>query len=131
MDYARLCLVPLQDPADWVWMPHAAHFICGPACQYHLATWVGAYIVSTIGELPRYPEEPGKPWQEIGAERTYETMVFRAAPSGRVCCPVEMADSQEVDFAGYTSADDATQGHMHMCEKWSWRGPGEDELTDY
>ena len=126
MDYENMPLLPWPDPSDWVWMPHAAHFCAASRCQYHLATWVGAYVVSTVGELPG---EPGDPWQEIGAHRTYETMVFRARPSGLVCCPAEMASPQEVDFMGYDNADDATQGHMHMCRKWSQRKWDRDELT--
>jgi len=32
-------------------MPHAGHFILGHKCRFHLATYVGGYIVSTVGEL--------------------------------------------------------------------------------
>lgn len=35
----------------WIWMPHPAHFICAKDCRFHLATYVGGYIVSTVGEL--------------------------------------------------------------------------------
>lgn len=37
------------------------------------------------------------------------------------CCPWTAADWQEVDFDGYSSADDAMRGHMAMCEKWAVR----------
>jgi len=36
---------------QWVWMGHPAHFICARDCRFHLATYVGNYIVSTVGEL--------------------------------------------------------------------------------
>lgn len=36
---------------DWVWMPHAGHFILADKCRFVLNTYVGDYIVSTIGEL--------------------------------------------------------------------------------
>ena len=44
---------------NWVWMPHCGHFICGDKCRFHLNTYVGNYIVSTIGELwfERKPRE--------------------------------------------------------------------------
>ena len=35
----------------WVWMGHAGHFICGHDCRFHMATRVGKYLVSTVGEL--------------------------------------------------------------------------------
>ena len=38
----------------WIWMPHTGHFICGSRCRFHLNTYIGKYIVSTIGEL--WPE---------------------------------------------------------------------------
>lgn len=91
----------------WIWMPHAAHFICGSKCQFHLATYVGTYIVSTVGEMwPErsvreiYAEIKNKTWHEehkllkgdtydaaymkefgfedIGFDRKFETMVFKA-----------------------------------------------------
>jgi|TARA_Y100000310_G_scaffold103241_1_gene101550 hypothetical protein len=36
---------------DWIWMPHAGHFILGHNCRFRLCTYVGKYIVSTVGEL--------------------------------------------------------------------------------
>jgi len=36
---------------NWIWMPHPAHFIAGDKCRFKLATYVGKYIVSTVGEL--------------------------------------------------------------------------------
>lgn len=36
-------------------MPHPAHFICARDCRFFLATKIGKYIVSTVGEyLPDY-----------------------------------------------------------------------------
>jgi hypothetical protein len=35
----------------WVWMGHSGHFILGSSCRFHLNTYVGRYIVSTVGEL--------------------------------------------------------------------------------
>ena len=92
----------------WVWMPHAAHFICAKDCQFHLATYVGGgFLVSTVGEL--WPERAVREihasvhdadwfaknrqlkgdafddaymkrfgFQEIGLARKYETLVFKA-----------------------------------------------------
>jgi len=131
-------------PKDkWVWMPHAAHFIGADHCRFHLATWVGDFIVSTVGEyMPDsavraiIARSNGSPltkrgdeqeieffekfgWADVGDNRKYETMVFKAQPSEHKCCPYEMADCSEVDYCGYNSADEAYAGHVSLCEKWS------------
>jgi hypothetical protein len=133
-----------MNKADWIWMPHPAHFIGGRDCQFHLSTLVGDYIVSTVGEY--HPDKEvraihakvsgvviegrGDEWDynffkrfgymDIGRDRKYETMVFRAKPSEERCCPFAIdLDGGETDFAGYNSAEDATKGHNELCVKWS------------
>jgi hypothetical protein len=100
---------------DWVWYGHAAHFICGQWCRFHLATKVGEFLISTVGEywpdrIPReiHAEFDDPQWlannrhlkgdnfdfaymkrfgfQEIGHQRKYETMVFEA---GKTCSDPE------------------------------------------
>lgn len=133
---------------NWVWMPHAGHFICGNKCQFHLSTYVGKYIVSTIGELwfdrksrEIHAEVYDPIWlaenkdrkgddfdnaymrkfgfEEIGCNKKFETMVFKAKRSNNKCCPWEMVSGVEIDFDGYNSANDAYKGHLKMCKKWS------------
>jgi hypothetical protein len=129
---------------NWVWMPHPAHLIVSRDCRFHLATNVGKYIVSTVGEylpdgpirellaesrgiriegrgdarLADYMKKIG--FEELGANRLYETMVFKSAPSQEDCCPFELV-SGEVDSGGYTTAGEAYLGHMGLCRKWSKR----------
>lgn len=124
-------------------MPHAAHLIVARDCQFHLATCVGGYIVSTVGEY--LPDEPvreifaesrritlvGKGdtrladymqkrgFEEIGAGRKYETMVFRSRKSDNKCCPWTAAGWLEIDAKGYNGPDEAYEGHMQMCAKWA------------
>lgn len=92
---------------NWIWMPHAAHFCMGHYCRFHLATYVGGYIVSTVGEY--WPDASirrihamchDKDWfeehedlkgddfdhaymkkfgfEDIGVMYKFETMVFKA-----------------------------------------------------
>lgn len=127
----------------WVWMPHPGHFICARWCQFVLNTYVGKYIISTVGEyVPDYEvreifaKSRGKilegrgddrtadymkkiGYEDIGLDRKYETMVFHAKKSKNKCCPYEMRNASNVDFDSYNSADDATIGHYEMCDKWS------------
>lgn len=131
----------------WVWMPHPGHFICARDCRFHLNTYVGGYIVSTVGELEpsmgtREIEAQVKGitlkgigdarradamkklgWDEIGCNRTYETMVFKARRgpenAGHKCCPWVIDVAHEVDFEGYNDADAAFAGHNKLCAKWA------------
>jgi hypothetical protein len=93
--------------ADWKWFGHAGHLIVGRWCRFHLATQVGTYLVSTVGEY--WPERPVREihakvydpqwlaqnshlrgddfdhaymvkfgYEQVGFDRKYETMVFKA-----------------------------------------------------
>ena len=102
---------------DWIWMPHPAHFILGHKCQFRLATWVpGGFIISTVGEL--YHEEGEEPVAISGTGATYETMVFKAEPSERECCPYWVADYLELDVLHYNDAGEAYRGHIKTCLKY-------------
>ena len=132
--------------SKWEHFGHAAHFICGHNCRFHLATLVGKFLVSTVGEL--VPDESSREiyarskgvalkgrgderlysflkkhgFVELGYQRTYETMVFKA---GKPCiakhchCGLPAIDGSELDFAGYNNAKAATDGHRKLCLKWS------------
>jgi len=108
-------------PKDWKWFGKPGHFICGDRCAFHLATKVGNYMVSTIGEYK--VERNDNAWSEIGAGRLYETMVFRADTG--ICdvpscgCGMPIHDGNNVDFAPYNTAGAASDGHMEMCRKWA------------
>ena len=125
---------------NWIWMPHPGHFICSDSCKFHLNTYVGKYIVSTVGEYipdlavleilyPELNEFKGDKkrevyckkyfCEELGLDRKYETMVFKAAKSANACCPYRQVSGEDVDFAGYNSSVEAFKGHMKLCKKWS------------
>jgi len=133
---------------QWIWMPHPAHFIGSSHCGFRLATYVGGYIVSTVGELfwsegsnritakfrdPAWLKANGHRlgddfqsayftrfgYDDVGLDRKYETMVFRAV-EGTTCdsCPW-VIDGEEQDFAAYKTGSEAFAGHMALCEKWA------------
>lgn len=133
---------------NWIWMPHAAHLIVGNDCRFHLATYVGKYIVSTVGEywpdqeVRRIHAEVNNPswyeenknlkgdnfdiayfkkfgYNEIGCGRIYETMVFKAKKTKGLCCQYVMISGENVDFRGYNTPKEAREGHSKMCLKWS------------
>lgn len=130
----------------WEWFGHSGHLIVGHLCRFHLCTKVGSYLVSTVGEY--FPDAPIREmfakhrgielegrgdarqvdymkkigFEEIGADRLYETMTFKA---GKPCdapdcgCGLPKIDGHELDTDGYNDAGAATKGHREMCLKWS------------
>ncbi len=129
-----------------IWMPHPAHFICALNCRFHLATYVNGVIVSTVGDLlpdegereilakcdgvvlegrgdaRRYDFMKKIGYVEIGFDRKYETMVFRARAAKATCCPFQIVVSDELDFEGYNDAGAAAQGHREYVAKWRKAG---------
>lgn len=131
---------------SWEWFGNAGHFICGSDCRFHLCTLVGEYLISTVGQY--WPDEGVREilaksrgimlsgrgderrndymkkigYEQIGFNRLFETMVFKA---GKRCadpdcnCGLPEIASSELDFEGYNTAGDAASGHVRMCHKWA------------
>jgi len=109
-----------MNKSRWVWMPHAGHFILGHKCRFHLTTYVGGYIVSTIGECPEVMGVDNDEFKELGSgPETYETMVFTAVKREDKCCPYKIDPSDSVACERYMTADEATEGHMKYCKNWA------------
>jgi hypothetical protein len=113
------------DPKDWIWMGHPAHFICADDCRFRLATKIGRFIVSTVGQmyyseatakaLGRDPTMPVK----IGCDRLFETMVFPASDVAEECGCFRPSDLGEIDYAPANDAKTATANHMALCFKYA------------
>jgi len=106
-------------------------------------TYVNGYIVSTVGEYwPDYRIRKiiaeskkievigeGDSWnadymkkigfEDIGYNRKYETMVFRAKKSEESCCPYIALNFSDLEFYGYNDAGAAFAGHNNMIKKYS------------
>ena len=119
------------DPSSWEWYGSAAHFCCGRWCRFHMATKVGPWLVSTVGEYvhPRHSGASEKteaewlkenwPGEEIGYGRKYETMVFEAGKTCECGCGLPTIDGSAVDFMGANTAGDARENHMALCRKYA------------
>jgi hypothetical protein len=137
--------------SDWKWFGNAGHFICAASCRFHLCTQIGEYLISTVGEYwperpvreihaqvndPKwlaknivlkgdyfdaaYMERFG--YEEIGSDRKYETMVFKAGEPCTVegcCCGLPKISGSNIDFDAYNDAGSAAKGHLDMCQKWA------------
>lgn len=94
-------------------MPCAGHFIGAGQCKFFKNTYVNGFIVSTVGEY-----RPSGKTVEIGFERFYETMVFKAKKSDVSCCKYVQSSGRNIDFAGYKTELDAEFGHYRMVFKY-------------
>lgn len=102
--------------SEWRWLGHKQHFCGAKHCHFSIATQVGRMVVSTIGEYM-----PQGSIEEIGYDRTYETMVFKVDGVEDCGCPT-IASLRERVVVGYRTAQDATDGHMAMCRRVAkWR----------
>jgi hypothetical protein len=119
--------------SKWLWFGTAAHFCCGRWCRFHLATKVGKYLISTMGEFVSPRNSGGSevtegawlkenyPGEDIGYGRKYETFVFRL---GKETCPCGcglpvLSKWSEIDSLGANDAKTATENHRKLCDKWS------------
>lgn len=130
---------------NWIWMPHPGHFCLRNKCRFSLNTYIGKYIVSTVGELWQdreirnlqakihdikwykknksssdYDELFMKKfgYQDFAYGEKYETKVFKAKRSGNKCCPF-LIKGKELDSQTYNSDEDARKGHIKVCNKWN------------
>lgn len=128
-------------------MPHPAHFICSYDCKFFLATKVGKYIVSTVGEYfpdsqireifassrnikleGKGDERKSDYMKKIGFEELhcggwlYETYVFKSIKmpeNGCKSCPFKIEIGSNIDQNVYKTGDEAFKGHYKLCEKYS------------
>lgn len=120
---------PLYPRASWIWQGSAAHYICGDRCAFHLATVIGPWIVSTVGEyrsisgLAKHGENA--PHETIGVDRFYETMVFRIGPKceAKDCTEHHIDSGKNLDFAPANDRAEAHANHERLCALWACRGP--------
>lgn len=99
---------------DWQWFGDPAHYVLGHKCVFHLATRVGPWLISTVGDL-----REGDRLREVGIGRRYETMVFRIDGTCKCGCGLPHTDGREVKMYGYNTRGEATKGHMRVCELYS------------
>lgn len=107
--------------SDWKWYGMAAHFICAGDCLFHMATEVGGYMVSTVGDL-RSRERNGDRGErrDVGYGRTYETFVLNTTGGRCDCgCGMPVIDPMEIDSEPANDPETARVNHMAMCDKYN------------
>jgi len=110
----------------WEWFGYGAHLCVGPWCRFHMATLVGGYMVSTVGDYrpPHASEKDCPAMREIGCNRMFETFVFRASPSKATRCKIvdclcqmpALESFSEIYSLAANTAGDATKNHRKACE---------------
>lgn len=117
--------------SEWIWDGHAAHLFVSEDCQFHMATRIGNYIISTVGEY--LPKGEGKTrftppmdgvvpdgvdysvYKEVGLHRLFETYVFHAKGEGMG----NISDWGEIDSLPANDHDTARKNHMDLCKKYA------------
>lgn len=138
------------DASKWKWFGSPGHLIVARDCRFHLCTQVGPHLISTVGEY--FPDAPAREilaelhgvrlkgqgdarrhdylskigFEEIGANRKYETMVFRVNRTVCKCgCGApRVSDWANLDDAGYNDRGSANRGHIKLCMKYAKRTAG-------
>jgi predicted MPP superfamily phosphohydrolase len=88
------------------------HFCAVRSCLFRMATEIGTFAVSTIGD---YRPDNSKNAEKVGCDRLFETMVFRVV--GRHDCGCPDLDMTELAMTPYDYPQDALDGHMAMCRR--------------
>jgi hypothetical protein len=124
---------PIIPPSEWEWFGNAGHFLCGRWCRFHLATKIGPWLVSTVGEYVHPRHSMGSemkeakwlkenwPGEDIGYQRKYETMVFLAGAPCACGCGLPQHDGHDHVSRGYNDAASATRGHHDLCQEYAGR----------
>lgn len=110
--------------SKWEWYGYPAHFICANDCRFRLATKVGNYIISTVGDLHYEHEKDRRRTLGSGDDSFFETYVFKAGarcgpPCG--CNEARLADACEIEGIRTPTAKKARETHMKLCKKYARR----------
>lgn len=139
---------------DWQWFGCAGHLIVGAWCRFHLATKVGDYLVSTVGEywpdrvvreiharvhdpewLSANQHRKGDDfdsayfrkfgYETIGCDRTYETMVFKTE-DGECKCGCGLPLVSDFTELDFEAYNDAKAARAgHMMLCHKWSRTGD------
>lgn len=114
--------IPIE---QWVWQGHAGHFIAASDCLFHMATAVGDFLISTVGDYhPSYKRSRNGLGEReliggLSDHDFYETYVFRLTGKPMWCGCAEVESWGEIEGRRYATAPEATAGHMAMCHKYA------------
>ena len=108
---------------EWKWFGVAAHLCVSERCLFHMATDVGDYLVSTVGEFypnMNIPPERGLgKMEDVGCDRKYGTCVFKKLDGSCKCgCELPNREGSECEGVGANDAKTAQDNHMEMCHKY-------------
>lgn len=106
----------LASEAGWKWYGYGGHFVGSKSCAFHLATRIGGFLVSTVGDYM-----PGAmPRQTLGAspDSFFETYVFECDGDTEDGDP-NIRSWGEIDGGRYSQSILAERGHYDFCRKYA------------
>ena len=103
---------------NWKWFGDAGHFCLASKCRFHLCTEVGKFLVSTVGDLHKNPEDENP--EPLGIyDGFYETAVFPTLETRCSCgCGMPDIDLQQIEMVRFNTRKEANEGHLQMCLKY-------------
>jgi len=105
----------------WYWCGGAHHFIAAGNCRFHLATRIGKFRVSTVGDYYPAGGRERQPMSSLVPNAFFETMVFEVADTPGDPCGEVLDWSGECDRFFWSTVDEANRGHLRVCGKWAMR----------
>jgi len=106
----------MESQEGWKWYGYAGHFIGGKKCAFHLATRVGSYLVSTVGDYR--PDGQSRETVGSGPEDFFETFVFECDGEDSDGNP-SIANWSSIDCKRYEDSLVAEQGHYEFCHRYA------------
>lgn len=101
--------------SKWKWYGYPCHFVGGKNCIYHLATKVGEFLISTIGD---YYIEDNRQTLRSWEKSFYETCIFVCSGEDKNGNPI-IEDWTEIDGRSYETSVEAENEHYEFCKKYS------------
>lgn len=103
--------------SEWRWYGEALHLCVSSKCLFHLATEIGGFVVSTVGDyhpadLDGMPESLG-----VKDDEFYETAVFRFSKRCDCGCQKPIIEVPELKTVKTSDPKKATEVHMEMCKQ--------------
>lgn len=103
--------------AEWKWCGAAHHFCAADSCRFHLATFIGDYLVSTVGDYYRGDDRTTLGWAD---DSYFESFVFDTdGDHGHVEGHPKVVSFTEIEGERCATHEAANEVHLRFCHKYA------------
>lgn len=107
--------------SEWSWFGYPQHFIGAANCRFRMATMVGRWLISTVGDYHPHQNNLLEPPTTLGCDKDglFETYVFPCdGVDGCGCCP-RITELSEVFGQRCATATEAQRQHIEICKLYA------------